>query len=184
MKLKLITAPTAMPVTLDDAKAFMRVLGNEEDTVITRAIQAATEKAEQITNRQLVQATYEGYLDGFASDVVLPKPPLMSVNGVSYVSTAGTVKAFTDYEVDDVAEPAVIHFGSTPSDVRTTGVNNVIVNFTCGYESVPDAVASWVLSYATTLYENRQFKEVGVSGEVDFSEHLNHLLDSYRIIPV
>jgi uncharacterized phiE125 gp8 family phage protein len=184
MKLKLVTKSEDMPVALESAKAAYRVLGNEEDEVITRTIESAVAKAEQITNRQLSTSEYEAYLDAFSSRVVLPRPPLVSVDKVSYIDTDGTVKEWTDYVVDDAVEPAVIHFGSTPNDVRSTGVNNVIIRFTCGYESIPSPIASWILAYGATLFESRQFREVGVSGSVDFTKFMNHLLDSYRIIPV
>ncbi len=184
MKTKEIIAPTSLPLTLDEVKAYYRVIGNSEDAVIIRTITAATEKAEQITNSQLQTATYEGYLDSFQSVVTLPKPPLVSVTKVEYTDTDGLTQEWTDYVVDDVAVPAVIYFDSFPSDVETDGVNNVVITFECGYTTVPSAITSWMLIYGLTMFENRENVAINVSVDESLTAHYNHLLDSYRIIPV
>ena len=184
MKLKVIAAPTALPVTLDEAKAYYRVIGADEDAVITRTIEAATEKAEQITNRQLKTATYEGYLDVFVSSVKLPKPPFASITKIEYIATDETTKPFTDFYVDNILEPSVLYFNSFPSDVKTDGVNNVIITFICGYDATPSAIQSWILIYGLTLFENRENLVEGVSVDDTKTAYYNHLLDSYRIIPV
>lgn len=184
MKTKLITAPTSFPVTLLEAQSFYRVIGSENDAEITRSLAAATEKAEQITNRQLVTATYEGYLDAFKSKVVLPKPPFASVTKVEYIDTDGATQLWTDFYMDDVSEPAVLYFDSFPSDVKTDGVNNVIITYVCGYDEVPQAINSWILIYGLTLFENRENTVIGTSVDTSQKKYYDHLLDSYRIIPV
>jgi len=183
MKLKLIAAPASLPVTIDEAKAFYRVIGTDEDDVITRSITAATEKAEQITNRQLVEATYEGYLDAFQSVVVLPKPPFVSVTKVEYIDVDGVTQVWTDFYMDDVIEPAVLYFDSFPSAVKTDGVNNVIITFVCGYETVPSLIESFILNYGLTRFENREGEVIGTIVNSDIADNVKHLLDSYRIIP-
>ena len=184
MKLKLITPATETPVTLDEAKAFYRVLGANEDADILRTVKAATEKAEQITNLQLKVATYEGYMDCFPASVVLPKPPLVSVTKVEYIDVNGATQPWLEYDVDDIAYPAVIYFKSTPSDVRTDGVNNVIVTFDTGYVDVPDAIQSWVLIYGLTMFENRENIVIGASFSAEGKQYYDHLLDSFRIVPL
>lgn len=184
MKLKLITAPTALPVTLLEAQGFFRVIGSEYDADINRALSTATAKAEQITNRQLKTATYAGYLDAFKSSVVLPKPPLQTVVKVEYMDKDGVKQPFTDYYVDDVAVPSKLFFNSFPSDVKDGGVNNVMITFDCGYAEVPEAIKSWILTYALTLFENREQLVVGTIVSDEPSKFLKHLLDDYRVIPV
>lgn len=184
MKTKLITAPIALPVTLAEAQSFFRVIGAEHDADINRALSTATAKAEQITNRQLEVATYAGYLDAFQSIVTLPKPPFKTVTKVEYIDKDGATQLFTDYYVDDIAVPAKLYFKSFPSDVKDDGVNNVIITFDCGYTTVPEAIKSWILTYALTLFENREQLIIGVSVSNEPSKFLKHLLDDYRVIPV
>ncbi|UFH59832.1 head-tail connector protein [Sulfurovum mangrovi] len=183
MKLKMITPPASMPVTLQEAKDFFRVIGTDEDDEITRVIKMATEQAEIITNRQLNIATYEGYLDAFPVSVKIPKPPLVSVQKVEYIDVNGSAQAFTDYLVDELVEPAVIQFNSTPTDVRDE-INSVIVTFQCGYTEVPASIQSYVLNAALTRFENREGEVVGTITDSKFAANARKLLDSYRVIPV
>ena len=184
MKLKQIVAPTEPPVSLKEAKAFYRILGDEEDADIARSINAATEKAEQITNLQLGAATWEGYLDIFPLAIMLPKSPLISVTKVEYIDTNGAVRIFTDYTVDDIAIPSVVYFTSSPEDMRQEGVNNFVITFESGYTEVPEAIKSWILIYGLTLFENRENIVIGASFSAEGKQYYDHLLDSYRIIPV
>ncbi|MDD5359487.1 MAG: phage gp6-like head-tail connector protein [Sulfurovaceae bacterium] len=182
MKTKLIQLLNNEVVSLVDAKSYYRVLGDESNVDIQMTIDAAVNKAEQMTNRQLCKATYEGYLDNF-KDSKIPKPPLVSVTKVEYLNTDGERVAYTDYEVDAISVPAVISFSSTPSDYKG-GKNSVIVTFECGYETVPAAIKQWIFINGLTYFENRENIVVGATVSTDNKKYTDHLLDDYRIIPV
>ncbi len=184
MKLKLTIPPVGLPVSLDEAKSFYRVIGSGEDTDIQRTVTASSEKASQITNRQLARATYEGYLDSFPSSVEMPRPPFYELVKVEYIDVDGATVPWTDYTVDDVVEPAMLYFNSTPADVKSDGVNNVIITFECGYSKAPEAIKSWILIYGLTLFETRENIAIAVSVDSSTKAYYDHLLDSYRIIPV
>ena len=90
MVLSVVTGPSVEPVTLAEARAFARLETIEDDAVLVTLIQAARARAEAITGRQLIRATYEGWLDAFESpQLELPRPPLIDIVLVSYVDTAG-----------------------------------------------------------------------------------------------
>lgn len=182
MKTKLIQPPTDSAVSILDAKSYYRVSDDESDVDIQMTIDAATNKAEQMTNRQLCKATYEGYLGGFAT-AKIPKPPLVGVTKVEYLNTDGERAAYTDYEVDSLVEPAEICFNSTPADYKG-GKNSVIVTFECGYATVPAAIKQWILINGLTYFENRENIVVGTIVNTDNKKYTDHLLDDYRIIPV
>jgi uncharacterized phiE125 gp8 family phage protein len=60
----LITAPTqASPVTLEEAKAHLRVAIDDDDGLIQAYLEAATERVELETGRQLLTAVRELWLD-------------------------------------------------------------------------------------------------------------------------
>lgn len=187
MKLKLISLTVPDAVSLADARNAFKVIGTDSDADITRVIAAATELAAQITNRQLSSVTYEGYLDEFAYEVKLPKPPLVSVASVKYKDAAGTLQTLdaASYEVDDVAEPAVIYFNTLPSDVKRTGVNNVVITFECGYaaDKLPAPIKEYILNVGLTRFENREGEVLGTIVNTDISKNVERMLDSYRIIP-
>ena len=48
-------APLSEPLSLEDAKTFMHILENDEDTLIESFISGAREYAENYTNRQLIR---------------------------------------------------------------------------------------------------------------------------------
>ena len=183
MKLKLVTPPSTLAVSLSSAKKFFRVLGDDENEDIERVIKMATEQVEIITNRQIVQATYALYLDGFSGSVRIPRPPLVSVDSVKYVNTDGDLVPFTDFFVDAVVEPAVVLFRSYPTDI-STNPNSLVITYTCGYTTTPPSIESYILNTALTRFENREGEVVGTIANLEIGKHLIRLLDSFRVIPV
>jgi len=174
VKLKLITPLTAQPVSLDEAKLYLRVLHNDEDFLIESFIKAAVDKAEQITGRALSVRTYELYKNK-VENTELPYPPLRAVNAVE-VKDGDTYKA-VEYVLDDKATPAVIYIdGQDCSDI-----NCFKITFECGYDSVPEAIKQWILVQVATLYEHRSMVETGTIISKMPRTFVDHLLDSYRV---
>ncbi len=62
---KLITPPLVTPVTLQEAKDFLKITDASEDTLIITWIEAATCVAEEFLNRRLVTQTWAKFLDRF-----------------------------------------------------------------------------------------------------------------------
>lgn len=175
MKLVLATAPINKPVTLDEAKAFLRVLTTDEDALIESLIAVATDKAEQITNRQLAVATYELYDDRVPSVLKLPKPPLVSVTSVQALRDGSYVDV--DYKIDDKADPSVLYIDDTTSDDE---VNAFKVVYQSGYSNCPEVIKQWILVQVSTMYEQREsFQNVTTNNMP--RTFVDHLLDSYRV---
>lgn len=65
MGLSLITPPAVEPVSLDDAKAFLRVLIDDDDELISCMITAARQYCEQYTQTQFITATWKQTFDIF-----------------------------------------------------------------------------------------------------------------------
>ena len=181
MKLKKLSTPTS-PISIKDAKNFFRIIGDEHNADIQRAIDASVERAEQITNLQLAKVTYEGYLDSFQRTIKLPKPPFISLSGFEYINADGERVVFEDYYIDDIAIPSVIYCKTIPSDV-SDDKNSVIITFETGYEVLPKAIESWILINALTMFENRENAVIGTIVDTKFKTYHDHLLDSFRIRP-
>ncbi len=89
----LVTGPTAEPIDLLEAKAHLRVTSTDEDALIQALIAATREHVETWTRRALIRQTRSHRLDRFpAGDIVLPVSPLRSVDGITYVDTAGVTQ--------------------------------------------------------------------------------------------
>ena len=88
-----IVAPTSEPLTLEDAKTFMRILEDDDDALITSMIVGAREFAENYTNRQFVEATYELITNRFILDMKLRHNPIKSISKIEYMDENG------DYQI-------------------------------------------------------------------------------------
>jgi hypothetical protein len=95
--LTVVTEPTAEPVTLDEAKAHLRVEHEYDDLTIAALITAARKYCETVAKRALVtqtlrltRDTFPGACDGWI--LRLPRPPLQSVTSIKYATDAGRVR--------------------------------------------------------------------------------------------
>jgi uncharacterized phiE125 gp8 family phage protein len=192
MSLKLITAPTLEPVTLEEAKKHLRIESSDEDVEITGWIQAAREWCEGYQNRAFITQTWELALDSFplGTYIKIPKPPLQSVTSVKYYDTDETENTFSadSYHVDTYSEPGriVLKYGETwPSDTLRTA-NGVIIQFKVGYgdaaASVPEKVKQAIKVLVGHLYENREATDIKELKEVPFA--VCSLLGLERIWPI
>ena len=158
MSLQLNTPPAAEPVTLSQAKAWLRVeSGDDEDALITRLIGAARARAEWHTGRAFVTQGWTLWLDGIGDgNVALPLPPLVAVTSVTLHGTddGATVLDAAGYQVD--APGGRLVFAAPHPGLRA--VNGVSIAFTAGYgdaASVPAPVRTAILQTIAWLYDHR-----------------------------
>jgi len=191
MKLKLITAPNVEPMTLTEAKLFLRVDGITENDLITELITIAREYCENYQNRAYITQTWELALDCFpAVDYIeLPKGKLQSVTSVKYYDTTETETTFSsdNYHVDDynVVGKVVLAYSEIwpTTTLRTT--NGVIIRYVVGYGDNASDVSVRVKQAMYMLiahwYENREATgQRFVPKEIDFA--VSALLTQDRIV--
>ena len=65
MAYSVVTPAASEPITLTEAKNFLRVDGSDDDTLISALISAAREMCESYCRRILVTTTIVEYFDGF-----------------------------------------------------------------------------------------------------------------------
>lgn len=93
-----VTPSPALPLDLDEARRYIRGIGTAEDDLLESWIRMAASMFEQRTGRPIMRSTWEYWLDGFPTDgrIELPRPPLVSVESVEYVTSDGTYLPWTD----------------------------------------------------------------------------------------
>lgn len=163
MGLVIKTAPATEPVTLAEMRDHLRLTDTGLDTnVVTPLIAAARGKAEKITDRQFVTATWTYTLDEFPSNhhdrvgnvIDIPLPPLISVSSLKYYDIDGnqqTLVADTDYVVKTNSiigriSPEVDT--SWPATQRR--LEAVAIEFVAGYgaaSAVPEAIKAAIKLY-------------------------------------
>jgi uncharacterized phiE125 gp8 family phage protein len=150
------------PVTLDEAKDHLRVVGTDDNNYINGLLLAATDWAEKFQNRTFVQRARTMELDEFKTIICPPYPPLVSVTSIVYVDTNGTNQTLsaTYYRVNTGSEPGRIteaygYYWPLIRDV--TGAVTII--YEAGYgkaAKVPDDVKAAIKLIVGHLYEHRE----------------------------
>lgn len=186
MSLKRITAPSALAVSLADAKAHLKVDHADEDALITLMINAATESAEQAVGRAIMPQAWQLTLDAFPEAFELTRTPVTGITSVQYTDTDGTLQtlASSAYSLDNASDHSyhylVPAYSTSWPDTREQ-VNAVAVQFTCGYasaEDVPPGIKSWLLLQVGAMYENRQAEGKAQTYALGFADRL---LDRYKV---
>lgn len=187
MGLKLVTPSTGLAVSLELAKAHLRIAGNNSDDneYVVNLIRAAAKAIEQAIGRSLQSQVYRLSLPDWpaSGEIILPFPPLVSVQSIQYVDTAGATQtlAVSQYIVNDDNEPATItpaHDAEWP-EVQSQA-NAVQVNYTAGYTTVPEPIKQAILLLIGHWYENR---EAAITGTIatDLPLAVNYLLEDYTV---
>ena len=163
MGLVLLEAPAAPVVSLDEAQAHLRSENAEESALLVSMVEAATAQAEAYCRRRFVtqrwRATFDRFPDGA---LVLPHPPLASVEALTYVDSAGAVQTLApaDYVVRAAEIPGeVVPAYGTSWPATREAPDAVAIEFTCGHgdpDNVPAAIKRAVLLLVGTLYANRE----------------------------
>ena len=159
MKLKLETAPSALPVTLDELKTHLGVTDTARNTLITGYLNTAIEHIETMTGRRLITQTWELVLDKAFLSVKLPYGQFQSIDSIVYVDSdegSNTVDSI-DYYTDGVGtdEGGVIML-DTFSFPTLYDYEPITVTFVCGYgdaaTAVPESLQSAIMLFAENLF--------------------------------
>lgn len=177
-------APTSEPLSLTDAKDFMRIIETDDDAMITSMIVGAREFAENYTNRQFVAATYELITDRFVQDMKLRHNPIKTISKIECMDETGVYQTLSTDEYYLYYDNSIgrIHFNSFPSikdDKRA-----VKITFTSGYDTIPTSIVSFLKVFVSTIYENREFYIIGVSVDKFANPMIVQMLNFYRVQPL
>ena len=160
--LTLVTAPAEEPVSLAEAKAWLRLSHDADDAVVQGLVSAARLLAEREYDRQLVTATWRLTLPRFpCREIRLPRGPLQSITSVQYRDTTGTLQTLSAsyYEADAACDPGLVQpaYGRVWPSTREM-VQAVRVTFVAGYGSpqqVPQSIRNAIKMAVAWWYERR-----------------------------
>lgn len=180
--MKVVTKPSASPVTLAEVKQRLRIDTADEDGLLARYIQGAIARIDGPAGigYALSEQTWRLSLDHFPSVIKLPGAPVQSVTSVKYIDAAGTEQTMApaDYRVDVAGEPARItpvFGGSWPSPRDVTGA--VTVDYVLGGDP-PDDLIDAVCLLVGHRYENRE--AVGMNNAAEIPMGFKSIVAEYR----
>ena len=177
----------AEPITLDEAKQHLRVVGADEDALITRLIVAARQMVEQRTQRAIVVRTQSVAFDTFPQVAELPWPPFVSITQIGYVDLGGVWQTvpLTNYNINTYVEPArmVMASGITwPQHAQQEAA--VVISYEAGYAvpaGIPVPLIQWMLLAIGAMYEHREQIVAGVTVESLPEDFMGLLWQPYMV---
>ena len=189
-EVKVHAAPSVEPITLTEAKAYMKVDYTNDDTLIEDVlIPSARQMVEKMINKSLITQTLKAYYTSFGEVVHLPYSPVQSVSSVKRIqqNTSTTLTVDSDYYVQGLDEKFLIisspysfsHLGHSPSDSLTA--TELQVEYIAGYgaaaSDVPAIIKEAIRKIVAFNYENRNEDEAGLS----IPTSAINLLNKYRV---
>lgn len=185
-----VSPPSVTPVSLAEAKLHLRIDVADDDALVTRLVDVATEQAEKYTGRAFVTRTLKAWYDGFAAILRLPYPPFLAISSIDYTDDAGNARtlASTEYQVRAESSWATVAPAYGKTWPATQDIYDAVsVTYTAGYGSnasdVPAAIRQAILMMVATMYEHREDLVVGLSAtEIPATSRL--LLANYAAAPM
>lgn len=171
----IIEAPAIEPITLTQAKQFLRLDEDEDgfDGELGVHIAGARGKIESLTSTRMIQQTVELQADSFADLALLPIGPATSILDVSFLDRDGVLQSI-DVEALDLVGTGLevgiqLRTGRWPSLPLRSRVNvRLVVGYGPDGSTMPESVRIGMLLQIRALFDG---------GDVD----LNHWLVDDRI---
>lgn len=189
LALNLKTPITEEPITLAEAKTYLRVDITDDDALIDALITSAREYCESVTGRALGTEKWELALEDFPSDrdyIELPRPPLQSVDSLVYRNSKGETfsidPANVIYDYDSEPGRIVLAYNRYWPIYIPFPARAVSIAFTAGYSAtnlMPVSIKQAMLLLIGQWYENREPMAIKRLTELNYS--VDALLAPYRV---
>lgn len=165
MTITIVTPPASEPVSLAEAKLFLRVDHNAEDDLIATLIGAAREAVEAGCGRALITRRLRESLDIWRRDAVggavLGVGPVSDVIAVRLLADNGSQSVIDPdrYRLEGrLDRPRLVFASGVPATLRTAG--GVEIEYDAGFAEdagdLPLALRLATLQIVAALYEARQ----------------------------
>ena len=182
----LVTAPASEPVSLAEAKAQLRLVGSDDDQLVTSLITAARRVVEARTGLCLMAQEWLCLRDDWPEDgvVELPVSPLLAVEEIGVFGDDDT-KAVIDpahYFLDAASRPPrVVLRGSRLWPIPGRAVNGIGIKVLAGFGPLASSVPQ-PLRQAIELLVAHFFAQRGDEAGERLPLALPALLDPYRMV--
>jgi len=165
MSITIVTPPASEPVSLAEAKLFLRVDHNAEDDLIAMLIAAAREAVEAACGRALITRRVRESLDIWrreaAQGAVLGLGPVTEVVAVRLIADNGAQSVIDPerYRLEGHRDrPRLVFPPGLPATLRSAG--GIEIEYDAGYAEgaadLPVALRLATLQIVASLYELRQ----------------------------
>lgn len=197
-----LITPSALAVSVDEAKEYGRIDGSDEDGVVESLVRVSQDLVEDYTGRAAGLATYQWSAEAWPSwqvdnyyrfpafvrpkrrEIVLGRSPLVSVESFKYINPEGQLVTIdpSSYSVDTFNLPGrvvlKVEFSLPDLDTTSNRPDVVAIEFKAG---VSNSILNQAIKMMfVNLYENRSPVVTGtIATELPMS--IKHLLRSQRV---
>ena len=167
----LLAGPAEEPVSLGQAKAFLKVDDEAEDGLITTLIGAARLHVEGVTGRALLAQSWRSVLDDWPANgwVKLPVGPLISVTAITAYDGDGEAHALGLGQFLSEPDRLIVPHSVAGMPVLQER-QGIEVDFVAGFgsepEDVPADIRQALLALVSYWFEHRDAVIVAGSGSV------------------
>jgi uncharacterized phiE125 gp8 family phage protein len=152
--LRLVTAPASEPITLAQAKTFLRIEHSADDEPVTRAITAARQAAEQYLKVALLPQTWDYVVaNPPATKLCLPFGPVQTVTSITLTTESGATSSM------NVANYRLSVDGFSLLFNPSVDIEKITIRFVAGIATVvadiPTPIVQGMLHHLTVLMETR-----------------------------
>lgn len=177
---KVITAPTELPVTIEEIRAHLNIDDDDQDDFLLQKATVAMGMCERYAGLSFITQTRRVTLSQFnCKDVILPYGPVQEISKFIYMDADGN-------ETNVDAETYTLDLQSDMAKVQVTDkwpvtnriLNNVVIEYVAGVDqedALPEAKEA-VLRLTARLHENR-----GDAGGSPMSEEITDILDLIKV---
>ena len=166
------------PISLEDAKLYLRVDTDADDDLITMMISAARAEAEGKTRRVIRSSTWQWTTAELLESSQVPVTPCSACTSI-VVDGAEVDPALYEFTPGGIAVPLFASIVPTVDFPK----GQAVVTLTCGYAdgAVPEDMLKWMFTRLGDFYEQRE-SYVSGSNFFEFSRNfVDALLDPYLI---
>jgi uncharacterized phiE125 gp8 family phage protein len=187
MRRYILAAPAVEPLTLVEAKRWLRVDHADDDGLIGSLIKGARERIEARTGRAIIAQPWRIVLDCWPRSERIPLPvlPVISVTAVRLFNAAGaaSVLATTLYALERGAEPPCLTVTGAPAPGRAR--SGIEIDLVAGYgpspADCPEPLRQVIRLLVVAAYEARGPERAGAP-QPAVIEAVDRLIEPYRQI--
>ncbi|MFW0776996.1 MAG: head-tail connector protein [Rickettsiales bacterium] len=148
-----VVAPTNEPITLTEAKLYLRVDHVDEDVLINDLIVAARMHAEHWLKRSILTQTWKlAYDDYLTEEVLLPMGPVSSIDNVTIIDRD---------EDSEVLDSGLYYLNASKDAIifdECLSAHRIEITYVTGYgdaSMVPKSIKQGMLSHIASMYDGR-----------------------------
>ncbi|WP_176083419.1 head-tail connector protein [Martelella sp. HB161492] len=160
MTYALTTPPASEPVSLDEAKNYLRIDHDDDDELITGLIVTARKHLEALTGLSLMTQSWRLYRDSWPKSgmISLAHGPVASVSSVTVYDAEGNANAVAldRARLDGTARP--VRFYLPEIAAARASMNGIEVDFIAGYGAaadVPEPAKAAITRHVAHMYALR-----------------------------